>query len=169
MVPPIAWVFNFWLTIGAFAALQPSLQICCLTSTCTSIRRMHRPCTHVCTRGCCVKPIVRFQAQVTELVLQRFQSAETADLPALLRFLLQHVDSQNASQVLHLCALHATLEYQVGSPLFCWGSCQSQATASAPELAVMQSVHCMNHQTSSCTWLFRPPSCTAGLHDKGIQ
>ncbi|KAA6418674.1 MAG: hypothetical protein FRX49_11327 [Trebouxia sp. A1-2] len=42
------------------------------------------------------------QAQVTDLVLQRFQSAETADLPALLRFLLQHVDSQNASQVVEL-------------------------------------------------------------------
>lgn len=39
------------------------------------------------------------QAQVTELVLQRFQSAELADLPALLRFLLQHVNSQNANQV----------------------------------------------------------------------
>ncbi|DBA96744.1 TPA: hypothetical protein ACH3X1_015586 [Trebouxia sp. C0004] len=42
------------------------------------------------------------QAQVTELVLQRFQAAETADVPALLRFLLQHVDSQNASQVVEL-------------------------------------------------------------------
>lgn len=40
------------------------------------------------------------QAQVTDLVLQRFQSAELADLPALLRFLLQHVNSQNASQVI---------------------------------------------------------------------
>ena len=39
------------------------------------------------------------QAQVTDLVLQRFPSAEPADLPALLRFLLQHVDSHNASQV----------------------------------------------------------------------
>ena len=41
----------------------------------------------------------RIQAQVTELVLQRFQSAELGDLPALLRFLLQHVNPQNASQV----------------------------------------------------------------------
>ena len=40
------------------------------------------------------------QAQVTDLVLQRFQSAELADLPALLRFLLQHVNPQNASQVI---------------------------------------------------------------------
>lgn len=40
------------------------------------------------------------QAQVTDLVLQRFQSAELADLPALLCFLLQHVNSQNASQVI---------------------------------------------------------------------
>lgn len=39
------------------------------------------------------------QAQLTELVLQRFQSAELGDLPALLRFLLQHVNPQNASQV----------------------------------------------------------------------
>ncbi|KAL3132723.1 hypothetical protein ABBQ32_009229 [Trebouxia sp. C0010 RCD-2024] len=42
------------------------------------------------------------QAQVTDLVLQRFPSAELADLPALLRFLLQHVNSQNASQVVEL-------------------------------------------------------------------
>lgn len=40
------------------------------------------------------------QAQVTELLLQRFQDAKLGDLPALLRFLLQHVDSQNATQVL---------------------------------------------------------------------
>ena len=39
------------------------------------------------------------QAQVTDLVLQRFQTAELADLPALLRFLLQHVNAQNANQV----------------------------------------------------------------------
>lgn len=39
------------------------------------------------------------QAQVTDLVLQRFQTAELADLPALLRFLLQHVNPQNANQV----------------------------------------------------------------------
>ena len=40
------------------------------------------------------------QAQVTELLLQRFQDAKLGDLPALLRFLLQHVDSHNATQVL---------------------------------------------------------------------
>lgn len=40
------------------------------------------------------------QAQVTDLVLQRFHSADLADLPALLRFLLQHVNSQNATQVI---------------------------------------------------------------------
>lgn len=39
------------------------------------------------------------QAQVTDLVVQRFHSAELADLPALLRFLLQHVNSQNGDQV----------------------------------------------------------------------
>lgn len=39
------------------------------------------------------------QAQVTDLVVQRFQSAELADLPALLRFLLQHVNAQNGDQV----------------------------------------------------------------------
>ncbi len=81
------------------------------------------PAMHACLheRGLC-QTVVLLQAQVTDLVLQRFQSAETADLPAVLRFLLQHVDSQNASQVLHLCALHATPEYQVGPPLFYWGS-----------------------------------------------
>ena len=64
------------------------------------------PTMHACLheRVLC-QTAVLLQAQVTELVLQRFQSAETADLPALLRFLLQHVDSQNASQVLHLRAL----------------------------------------------------------------
>lgn len=66
--------------------------------------------------------VVLLQAQVTDLVLQRFQSAETADLPALLRFLLQHVDSQNASQVLHLCALHVlntelAHHFSVGAPV----------------------------------------------------
>jgi hypothetical protein len=63
------------------------------------------PIVHTCLheRALC-QSVVLLQAQVTELVLQRFQSAETADLPALLRFLLQHVDSQNASQMLHLCA-----------------------------------------------------------------
>ncbi len=81
------------------------------------------PAMHACLHeGKLCQSVVLLQAQVTDLVLQRFQSAETADLPALLRFLLQHVDSKNASQVLHLCALHATLEYQVGPPLFCWGS-----------------------------------------------
>ena len=34
-----------------------------------------------------------------ELILQCFQSAEVADLPAVLRFLLQQVNAQNASQV----------------------------------------------------------------------
>lgn len=51
------------------------------------------------------------QAQVTDLVLQRFQSAELADLPALLRFLLQHVNSQNATQVRN------TISKDVGAPL----------------------------------------------------
>lgn len=39
------------------------------------------------------------QAQVTDLVVQRFHAAELGDLPALLRFLLQHVNSQNGDQV----------------------------------------------------------------------
>ena len=128
------------------------------------------PTIHACLheRVLC-QSVVLLQAQVTDLVLQRFQSAETADLPALLRFLLQHVDFQNAFQVLHLCALRATLEYQVGPPTFLLELLLSQAVASAPARAVMKPVRCMDHQTSSCTWPFRPPSCTHGLHDKGIQ
>lgn len=39
------------------------------------------------------------QVHVIELILQCFQSAEVADLPAVLRFLLQQVNAQNASQV----------------------------------------------------------------------
>ena len=81
------------------------------------------PAMHACLHeSVFCQSVVLLQAQVTDLVLQRFQSAETADLPALLRFLLQHVDSQNASQVLQLCALHGTLNYQVGPPQLCVGA-----------------------------------------------
>lgn len=36
---------------------------------------------------------------MTELILQCFQSAEVVDLPAVLRFLLQQLNANNASQV----------------------------------------------------------------------
>ncbi len=94
---------------------------------CMYIYMEHALAMHACVHERVLhRTTVLLQAQVTELVLQRFQSAETADLPALLRFLLQHVDSQNGSQVLHLCALYGTLEYQVGSTILCWSSCCHQ-------------------------------------------
>ena len=48
------------------------------------------------------------QAGVTEVVAQRFQAAELTDVPALLRFLLQHVNQQNAAQVNTWLACAAT-------------------------------------------------------------
>jgi len=114
------------------AILFDCQRICCITAITANLVShiyMHSymedaPAMHACLheRVLC-QTVVLLQAQVTDLVLQRFQSAETADLPALLRFLLQHMDSKNASQVLHLCALHDTLDYQVGPPLVHWSSC----------------------------------------------
>ena len=45
---------------------------------------------------------VLLQASVMEVAMQRLQTAQLADVPALLRFLLQHVNQQNAAQVTYL-------------------------------------------------------------------